>query len=271
MLREVNVDAQNAGWYTSANMGNFINLNTIENQFHYQKDANEKTVVLVHDVSRTAQGAFTLRAFRLSSQFITAFKEKKFTAEQLKKSNLRHQDIFVEIPVAIHNSHLLSSYLHQLPSPLPTEDLELPASLDAIKTDLALPLAPNFDSLNLSIDPFLEKNCDLLLDSFETHYTENNNFQYYQRALAREQAKINAWQAKRKAENATRAQLKQPPLPEDEWQRIFKLPTEPSRLEAMLNTRQVEQYSKQIDGFVSATTGKMFAVKGNLLPNEAQM
>ncbi|KAI5283492.1 hypothetical protein KEM55_001536, partial [Ascosphaera atra] len=65
--------------------------------------------------------------------------------------------------------------------------------------------------------------------------------------------------------------LKQPPLPEDEWQRIFKLPTEPSRLEAMLNTRQVEQYSKQIDGFVSATTGKMFAVKGNLLPNEAQM
>jgi translation initiation factor 3 subunit H len=132
-------------------------------------------------------------------------------------------------------------------------------------------LTPNFDNLSLSIDPFLEKNCDLLLDSIEVHHTENNNFQYYQRSLAREQAKIAAWQAKRKAENVTRAQLKQTPLPEDEWQRLFKLPQEPSRLETMLNTRQVEQYSRQIDGFVSSTTGKMFAVKGNLLPGETQL
>jgi translation initiation factor 3 subunit H len=36
----------------------------------------------------------------------------------------------------------------------------------------------------------------------------------------------------------------------------------------MLNTRQVEQFSRQVDAFVSATTGKMFAAKGNLLPGE---
>lgn len=123
----------------------------------------------------------------------------------------------------------------------------------------------------LSIDPFLEKNCDQLLESVETHHSENNNFQYYQRALGREQAKISAWQVKRKAENATRAQLKQPALPEDEWQRLFKLPQEPSRLESMLNTRQAEQYSRQIDGFVASTSGKMFAAKGNLLPGETQV
>jgi translation initiation factor 3 subunit H len=82
MLREVNIDAQNVGWYTSANMGNFLNLNTIENQFFYQKEMNERTVTLVHDVSRSSQGSLSLRAFRLSPQFMTAFKENKFTSEQ---------------------------------------------------------------------------------------------------------------------------------------------------------------------------------------------
>ncbi|KAL1984807.1 hypothetical protein VTN96DRAFT_8651 [Rasamsonia emersonii] len=271
MLREVNIDAQNVGWYTSANMGNFVNINVIENQYFYQKEMNERTVTLVHDVSRSSQGSLSLRAFRLSPQFMAAFKENKFTSEQLQKSGLRYQDIFVELPVKIHNSHLLTSFLHQLPSPLPSTPLDFPQSLSALKNGplaKSSVLTPNFDNLSLSIDPFLEKNCDLLLDAIETHHTENNNFQYYQRSLAREQAKIAQWQAKRKAENISRAALKQPLLPEDEWQRLFKLPQEPSRLESMLNSRQVEQYSRQIDGFVSATTGKMFAVKGNLLPGE---
>ncbi|KAB8238817.1 eukaryotic translation initiation factor 3 subunit H [Aspergillus alliaceus] len=271
MLREVNVDANNVGWYTSANMGNFVNMNVIENQFFYQKEMNERTVALVHDVSRSAQGSLSLRAFRLSSKFMAAFKENKFTSEELQKSNLRHQDIFVELPVEIHNSHLITTFIHQLQCPSQSAPTDLPPSLAALEKSPFVKdnvLAPNFDNLSLSIDPFLEKNCDLLLDSIETHHTETNNFQYYQRSLAREQTKITAWQAKRKAENASRAALKQPLLPEDEWQRLFKLPQEPSRLETMLNTRQVEQYSRQVDSFVSATTGKMFAVKGNLLPEQ---
>jgi translation initiation factor 3 subunit H len=82
MLREVNVDANNVGWYTSTNMGNFININTIENQYFYQKELNERTVALVHDVSRSAQGPLILRAFRLSPAFMTAYKESKFTIER---------------------------------------------------------------------------------------------------------------------------------------------------------------------------------------------
>lgn len=80
-LREVNVDANNVGWYTSTSMGNFINTSLIENQFFYQKELNERTVALVHDVSRSSQGSLSLRAFRLSPLFMTAFKESKFTTE----------------------------------------------------------------------------------------------------------------------------------------------------------------------------------------------
>lgn len=81
-LREVNVDANNVGWYTSANLGNFVNANMIENQYHYQKELNERTVALVHDVSRSSQGSLSLHAFRLSSAFMAAFKEGKFTTER---------------------------------------------------------------------------------------------------------------------------------------------------------------------------------------------
>jgi translation initiation factor 3 subunit H len=80
-LREVNVDANSVGWYTSANMGNFVNASMIENQYHYQKEINERTVALVHDVSRSSQGALSLRAFRLTPSFMAAYREGKFTTE----------------------------------------------------------------------------------------------------------------------------------------------------------------------------------------------
>ena len=130
-----------------------------------------------------------------------------------------------------------------------------------------MPLSPNLSSsLTLTIDPFLIQTTESLLDSIEAHNTDLNNHQFYQRQLAREQTKITAWQQKRKAENASRALAKQAPLPEDEWQRIFKLPQEPSRLDGLMNSRQVEQYARQVDGFTAAVGGRMFAVRGNLLP-----
>jgi translation initiation factor 3 subunit H len=176
----------------------------------------------------------------------------------------------VELPVIVHNSHLLTTFLHQLPQK-PVAELEFPPSLaDLNKTAPELPLYPAYEtSLDMSIDPFLEKSCDLLLDAVENHYTELNNFQYYQRQVAREQTKITAWQAKRKAENAGRVAAGQAPLPEDDWKALFKLPTEPSRLESMLLARQVEQYGRTVDNFTATISAKMFLSKDTLLPGEA--
>ena len=186
----------------------------------------------------------------------------------MQKTKLTYKDILVELPIIVHNSHLLTTFLHQVPAALPQNELAFPASLADLKKDAPqISLYPNLESLDLSIDPYLEKTCDQLLESIETHYTELNNFQYFQRQLAREQTKVTAWKTKRTAENATRAAQKLAPLPEDEWERLFKLPTEPSRLEGMLNARQVDQYSRQVDGFTASITSKMFAVKSNLLPD----
>jgi translation initiation factor 3 subunit H len=190
----------------------------------------------------------------------------------IQKSNLRFQDILVELPIQIHNSHLLTSFLHELPQAPPAKTtLDFPSSLSDLSHDpntTSTPLAPNLDTLDLSIDPFLEKTADLLLDSIEQHQTEQNNAQYYQRSLGREQAKIQAWQQKRKQENALRTQQKQPLLDENEWQKLFKLPQEPSRLESLLVGRQVEQYARQVDGFSAVVSGKMFGVRGGLVPGD---
>lgn len=184
------------------------------------------------------------------------------------KSKFTYKDILVELPIVVHNSHLLTSFLHQLPAKPVETELEMPSCLsDITKKNPASsnPLYPNLDTLDVSIDPFLEKTCDLLLESIESHYTELNNFQYYQRQFAREQAKITAWKAKRAAENVGKPVAEQ--KPEDEWQRLFKLPQEPSRLEGMLNARQVEQYARQVDGFTATISSKMFTIKSNLLPD----
>lgn len=81
-LREVNVDANNVGWYMSTDMGHFVNQHMIENQYFYQRDMNERTVALVYDVSRSVQGSLSLKAFRLSPIFMAAYKEGKFTSER---------------------------------------------------------------------------------------------------------------------------------------------------------------------------------------------
>lgn len=176
------------------------------------------------------------------------------------------------MPVAVHNSHLATQYLHQLQSMSNTvDDKELPTSLADLMRNPTVqqqPLYPNFDSLDLSVDPFIEKTADLLLESIENHQTENNNYQFYQRQLVREQNKIKEWQQKRKSENAARAASKQPLLPEDEWQRLFKLPMEPSRLETLLNSAQIDVYAKGLDNNLATVSAKMFAVKNNLVPED---
>merc|ERR1712054_657668 len=65
-LREVNVDAQSVGWYMSCSMGNFVSASFVENQAYFQRQADERSVAMVFDVSRSSQGGLNLKAYRLS-------------------------------------------------------------------------------------------------------------------------------------------------------------------------------------------------------------
>jgi len=83
LMREVNVDAQNVGWYVSCSLGNFISQAFVENQAFYQRSSqDERTVALVFDASRSSQAGLSLTAYRLTPAFLAAYREGKFTTER---------------------------------------------------------------------------------------------------------------------------------------------------------------------------------------------
>lgn len=238
-LKEVNVDANPAGWYVSGNMGRFFNQAVIENLLSYQ-NTNPESVMLVHDVSKSAQSGFSLKAYRLSPAYLAVRKEGKFTTGNLTKNELSYHTIFEELPVKVSNSHLVTLYLQSIEH------------------------KPDYDHLNISIDSYLEKNIEGIFDSVDDFYYDQSNYNYYQRQMSREKTKVQQWQQKRKAENNARQQQGKQPLSTEEWKSLFKLPDEPSRVENLLISGQIDQYCNQIEEFGSSITPKLFAAQKNL-------
>ncbi|KAI7896188.1 uncharacterized protein EV154DRAFT_598480 [Mucor mucedo] len=267
-LRAVNVDNNTVGWYRSAHLGNFVDLSLIETQYSYQNSLSAQSVVLIHDVSKSsAQGNLSLRAFRLTEVFMKAYEAKKFTTESLAQAKLSFSNIFEELPVQIHNSHYVTMMLHNIEMPKLDSDrlrsLSTFASTQKTQTELeeARPLAPNFDVLDLELDPFMQKNLQYLLDCADVQQQEQNNYQYWQRSVAREQTKMQAWLTKRKQENAHRVEKGQKPLPEDEVNTLFKLSAEPSRLDSMILSAQMHNFTKQINQFAGPSLARLYSIQ----------
>jgi len=241
-LREVNVDNNTIGWYTSTYMSSFLSEATIETQFNYQERI-KKGVVLIYDPLKSAQGVLSLKAFRITQPFMDLYKTQTFTKESLAKADLSFTDVFEEIPIKIHNSHLVNAFLFEL-----EEDLSFNS---------------DFDRLYLSTNAFLEKNLEFLNECLDDLATEQNKFQYYQRSIAKQQAQQHAWLQKRRGENAVRKMNGEEVLPEeDPHLPIFKIIPEPSRLESLLITNQINDYCKQINQFAGNSFTKLFLVGG---------
>ncbi|KAG1451608.1 hypothetical protein G6F56_008043 [Rhizopus delemar] len=199
-LRAVNVDNNTVGWYRSAHLGNFVDLSLIETQYSYQNSLSAQSVVLIHDVSKSAaQGNLSIRAFRLTDVFMKAYEAKKFTTESLAEAKLSFSNIFEELPVQIHNSHYVTMMLHNIEMPKLDSDRlgYLSTFTSSKKTQIELeearPLAPNFDVLDLELDPFMQKNLQYLLDCTELQQQEQYSHQYWKKAVSREQAKMQSW------------------------------------------------------------------------------
>lgn len=245
LLREVNVEPNTIGWYTGGPMGRFVSPQLVEGLLSAQS-TNREAVVIVYDAPASHLAGFGLRAYRLSPQYLAARKEGRLTSENLTKNNLSYKNVLVELPVTVENSHLATMFLHSASAGVPENDYE----------DLALPG-----------DTYLERSVEGLFDTVEDFYYDQGNYSFYQRQVAREQAKISQWQQKRKSENATRVQNGQEPLSTEEWKSLFKLPEEPSRADALLISSQLDRYCEHIEGFGPTVTSKLFAAQKTLLDN----
>jgi len=237
-LREVNVDNNIAGWYSSTYMDSFLNKFTIQTQYKYQERI-KKSVLIIYDPMRTSHGILSLKAIRLTQPFMEVFKTQQFNKEGLK--NLAYSDIYEEIPIKIHNSELVNAFL---------TDLQVQ---DHPSTD------SDFERLNLSTNPFLERNLEYLIDSMDELGAEQAKLRYYQNNLQRQQVQQAAWLQKRRAENIARKKNGEELLPEEDPNNpIFKPLVEPNRLESLLLTNQIGNYCKQMNQFSGNSFAKMF-------------
>ncbi len=251
-LKEINIDSTSLGWYQTSTVGSFYKSSVVEALLQYQL-INPNTIVLIYDVNKSVESGLSLRAYRLSEEFLSVHKTSKFTTENLIEYNLTYENIFNELPVEIHNAHLINLLMFDLDKPKKNELI--------IETDS---LTPNFDSLNLPIDTYINKNIENILDSIDDFNYDQGNYHYYQRQLAREQTKISQWKLKRKQINSVRESEGQSLLSLDEWKTLFKLPAEPSRLENLLLSGQIDTTCGEIQKFGASTLSKLFASQKTL-------
>lgn len=112
-LRTVNVDNNTVGWYQSAYLGTFFDQGLLDAQFTYQKHI-PNSVVIIYDPFQTTRGRLVLKAYRLTDSFMKLYEKGKFTYEMFTKNGLDSTDIFQEVAVKVHNSHLVHGFLYEL-------------------------------------------------------------------------------------------------------------------------------------------------------------
>ncbi|KAI0244434.1 hypothetical protein L0F63_002385 [Massospora cicadina] len=263
--KDVSIDSNVTGWYLSSQFDEFLTQSFIETQASYQKSLGPKCVVLVHDVSRSSMGNLHIRAYRLSDSFMEVYNAGKFTLSNLLAAKLDSSNILKAIPLTLSNTRIAAALLHEL-----DDDSALFASAASSGPALSFGISdpatvgPNYLALELNAEPYIEKNLQTLLDSFEDFSNEQSTLHYHQRALVREKARIQNYMQSKRAENETRVARGQPELPLETEEQValkFKVPPEPSRLDLLLINHQINSCCSQLNQLVGPALTKMYATQ----------
>jgi len=229
-LREVNVDYYTVGWYSSTHLGSIPDIDTlITEHFNYQSTI-KKCVVVLYDPWKMSKGEFSLKALRLTDSFMELYSSEDFTQQSLARVKQSFSNVFEEIPIQIHNSHLVEAFLGSLESKGAWGD----ESLD-------------FDRLDLSTNPFLEKNLEFLIEQADEF-------------AAAEQKRLAAqWQANQRSK---RGQKRKDGMEE-------RPAAETNQLESLLLTNQIHNYCGQVNNF-AAERVQLFYCRQFLLNKKPQ-
>uniref|UniRef100_A0A7S3LS17 Eukaryotic translation initiation factor 3 subunit H n=1 Tax=Aplanochytrium stocchinoi TaxID=215587 RepID=A0A7S3LS17_9STRA len=273
LLRDVNVDNNCVGWYRSTNMGSFCTSDLVEQQFNYQETLDQgeqfsKSVALIYDPYQTKKGHLALKAYRLTDEFVQMYREAKSgtanaaqaaaemaraaqaallgETKNLAKAIPGVERFLQEIPIEITNSHYVHVYLRDI----------------AEEKGDGLDTQP--DRLDLSTDPYLEKNLEYLVDEVDNLEAEQHKMQYHQRQIQKQQQQQQKWLQQRRMENKAREEHGEPLLPEegDPNNPIFKPMQNPSKLESLLIRNQIGVYCDQINQYSGASFSKLYLASG---------
>lgn len=238
-LRDVNVDHFEVGWYQSTFLSTFLNRTFVENQFSCQKPIAE-SVVIVYDPLQTNQGILAFKAYQMTPKLMNLYEsgEKNFTPEGLSKIKLEHADLVKEFPVTIKNSNLMNTLIADM--------------------EMASPLRIKENFLSLATGSYLQKNVHLLIEGTDEICQDAQKLHNFQRNVARQQQQIDAHKQRRGQENELRKQRGEPPLPEEDLNKLFRPLQPPARLDNMLLTGQIHTYCDHLGEFATQSFGKLF-------------
>ena len=149
--------------------------------------------------------------------------------------------------MTVRSSPLLTAFLSTLSSEVHQSVASTTSSPLSSSSAQSPSLLPSFEHMDSTAPSTLTKSMDTLLDILDVYKTEENNVSFHTRQIAREKARLGAYVAKRKEENASRVAQGLSPLPEEDVTRLFKIPPEPSRLEGMLLLGQVDGYARSLE------------------------
>ncbi|KAK6459760.1 eukaryotic translation initiation factor [Scheffersomyces xylosifermentans] len=242
---EYGVDFQ--GWFQSTVSGNFVTTQLIEG-LAQQQLTNKNAFILIHNMSSIGKEV-ELKALRLSEGFIGAYIDGKWKSKDLESNKVSYLNIFDELPINIHNQHLVNLYLAGLKDEAKTEK--------------------EFDVLNLSSNQNVTAQLlESLYSQVDSYNYDQNNFNYYQRQNQKEVSKITQWKQQRKLENLERAKRGEKELDPEEWRSIFRLPSEPSRYNNMLHSHAIDVLADDILKKCDEELTKSFAIERKLTSAE---
>jgi len=249
-LKEVQADDSVIGFYQATSLGAFFNQTLVDTQAIHQGKLRHGGIVVVHDLSQTARGNASFRAYRLTPAFLEVYKKANFTTTSLMSHRLTFSSILEEVPLKIRTNPLLSAFLGKLtePSSSPLASATAPESA----------LGPSFSMLDLGTGG-VTRNLEQIVEAVDHYRTEEGNLSYMSRQIARERAKADNYIAKRKEENLARVAQGLAPQPEEDVSRMFKIPAEPSRLESLLILGQIDAYGKSLGKTASTGLVKLYA------------
>lgn len=239
-LREVNVDNNTVGWYQSSSFGSYQTTEMIETFVSYHESIR-KCICLVYDPQRSGRGQLALKAVRLKDSFIDHFKEQKLTGKDLREAGISWRDVFVEVPIRIHNSSLAQALVADLdPAPRIT--------------------APDLDRLDLGSSDYLTKTMSSLIEGVDDILNEAQKISLYHRNVARQQQHMAQWLAKRRQENAARRAAGEEPLPEED-PAAFKPIPEPPMLEQYLVVNQLSAGCERAAAACQSGMSKLYVMQ----------
>ncbi|KAJ2808798.1 hypothetical protein FBU31_006776 [Coemansia sp. 'formosensis'] len=296
-LREVNIDSSSVGWYQSTRLGDFMQQPLLDVQASYQASPSASAVVLIHDTSKSEQGGnLSLRAFRLSAAYLELARKESFGTGDLAAQGLTYGNILEELPVHVEGSSLAKALVAELQWPRGVEaellaEMQRPSSFNAklrarrladrsavaddaeAADDSALLPARAAAYLGrptgaLGLDQSggsLSRQLEAISELIDEHVHDANQWMYWKRGEAKVKNARAQFVQRRAQANVAREARGEPAdadVPEAELDRMFCPLPEPSRLDALLNTANLNLLTKGVTQSRGPALTKMFMAQG---------